>query len=353
MTKKLLILFFVFIFLGFKFISQTTPYKFDVIDYFPKMPMSTVNPVTNEGAALGRLLFYDSILSVDYSMSCATCHKQKFAFTDQQQFSKGVNEVMLKRNTMPLFNLAWYPSFFWDGKANSIENQVFFPVSAHNEMNLNWKTAEKRINKSKLYRSLFIKAFGLKPIDSLLISYAIAQFERSLISNHSKFDNVLNGQEYLSADEYEGYGLINDQTKGDCLHCHLTDGNGLGTNQKFSNNGLDNIKNINNYKDNGLGKISGNQSDIGLFKVPSLRNLSFTAPYMHDGRFKSLKEVLNFYSEGVNNSINVDSKMSFAHKGGAHLTNSEKDKIIKFLLTLNDSVFVTNPKFSNPFILSR
>jgi len=332
--------------LAFKLIKEPTPYTFKGITYFPEMPIDTTNIVTIEGAELGRFLFYDSILSIDYSMSCATCHQQKFAFTDRKQFSKGVKGDLLNRNTMPLFNLAWYPSYFWDGRVSSIEKQALIPVSAHNEMNLNWTQAEKRITKSPFYKQLFKQAFGNVKIDSVLISKALAQFERTLISSTSKFDNVLNGKDYLTEDEYKGYGLINDQTKGDCLHCHITDGNGLGANLNFSNNGLDSELTI---RDKGLANTTKNTNDNGKFKVPSLRNLVFTAPYMHDGRFKTIKDVLDFYSSGVNNSKYTDSKMTFAHQGGNKLNDIEKAQVLAFLLTLSDSNFVNNSNFSNPF----
>jgi len=322
----------------------TTPYKFEKIDHFPKMPTNVNNPVTIEGVKLGRFLFYDSILSKDYSMSCASCHQQKFAFADSVSFSKGITNNNLSRNTMPLYNLAWYPKMFWDGRASTIEEQVFFPVRAHNEMDLNWIEAEHRIKNSTFYKPLFLNAFGDKKIDSILISKAIAQFERTLISNNSKFDRVLEGKDYLSPEEYEGYGLVNDQTKGGCLHCHITDGNGLGTNLEFSNNGLDK-----SVTDKGLFNVTKSEKDKGSFKIPSLRNLAFTAPYMHDGRFNSLEEVLDFYSENVQPNLYIDSKMTFAHQGGNHLSSDEKRKIILFLNTLNDSVFIQNNNYSNPF----
>jgi cytochrome c peroxidase len=349
-AKILFLLFLFLLILGFIYPKKTTPYPFLEISYFPEMPKSVVNPVTIEGALLGKYLFYDTILSQDHSISCASCHQQKYAFSDSpNQFSTGTLNNKLDRNTMPLFNLSWYPSMFWDGREASIESQVFIPVRSHNEMGLNWSMAENRINKSKFYKPMFRNAFGNRKIDSTLIAFAIAQFERTLISNNSKFDQVLRGEKLLSKDEYEGFGLINDQTKGDCLHCHSTDGNGLGTMLTFSNNGLDRYNSISDYTDLGRAKVTYNESDVGKFKIPSLRNVAISGPYMHDGRFNTLKEVLDFYSEGVNNSYNVDSKMTFAHQGGAQLTEKEKDKIISFLLTLTDSIFITNPEFQNPY----
>jgi len=329
--------------------NQPTLYKFPDLKGFPTMPL-TANKPTMEGVDLGRFLFYDPILSKNNSFSCASCHKQRFAFSDApNRFSKGINSEPMRRNTMPLFNLAWYPSLFWDGKASSIEEQVFHPVRAHDEMNLNWKVAVQRIKQSKFYQAKFQSAFGNIEIDSNLIAKAIAQFERTLISNNSKFDQVLRGETYLSEKEYKGFLLINDQTKGDCLHCHTTDADALGTTTKFSNNGLETASHPEEFQDKGRAEITKQQTDIGLFRIPSLRNIAVTAPYMHDGRFQTLEQVINFYSDGINKSYNIDSKMGFADQGGARLNKEEKENIIAFLLTLTDSTFLTNPNFGNPF----
>lgn len=335
--------------LSFKVVDQQTPYKLPELKFFPEM-LATDNPPTFEGAELGRFLFYDPILSEDNTFSCASCHKQEAAFSDSpNRFSTGINGELMTRNTLPLFNLAWYPALFWDGKAVSIEEQVFHPVRAHDEMNLDWTTAVLRIMQSDFYRSKFQVAFGNVEIDSVLIAKAIAQFERILISNNSKYDKVLTGETNFTKDEYEGFLLMNDQTKGDCLHCHTTDADALGTTTKFSNNGLDAALKPDDYSDKGKAEITGREKDIGRFRIPSLRNVAVTAPYMHDGRFETLEEVIDFYSEGVNNCYNIDSKMEFAHIGGVQLTKEEKDKIIAFLKTLTDTTFLTNPEFGNPF----
>ncbi len=347
MTVFILFAFFV---IGFDTKISTTLYKFPELKIFPKMPVAENNPVTVEGVNLGRYLFYDPILSSDSSMSCASCHNQKSAFSDSPNaLSKGRNGTFSKRNTMPLFNLAWYPAYFWDGRAKSIEDQIFHPVRDYNEMNLEWEVAASRLNNNKFYQSKFKKAFGHTKIDSVQIVYSIAQFLRTLISYQSKYDQVVNGKSLFSKDEYEGFILANDQTKGDCIHCHITDGDALGTTLVFSNNGLDFAENPHNYKDIGRGLVTGNTKDNGKFMVPSLRNLVFTAPYMHDGRFKTLEEVIDFYSEGLKPSVNIDSKMEFVHQGGVKLKSEDKKKIIAFLKTLSDSSFVDNPEFENPF----
>lgn len=349
-TKVFLFLFCILLMLGFVDGPPTTPYVFPVLPTFPEMPLSLTNPVTTQGVELGRYLFYDPILSKDSTMNCASCHKQKHAFSDAPNtFSKGQNNMTMKRNTLPLFNLAWYPAFFWDGRAATLEQQVLLPVRTHEEMNLNWNTAANRIAAQPFYRNQFKRLYGNAAIDSTLISKVIAQFLRTLISYQSKYDRVFLKQARYTAEEYEGYVLMNDMTRGDCLHCHTTDSDGLGTTTTFSNNGLDNVSVADDYPDAGLGNTTKKKSDNGKFKIPSLRNIALTAPYMHDGRFKTLEEVLDFYSEGVKQCINIDSKMEFAHIGGARLTTTEKKSIIAFLKTFTDSSFISNPAFSNPF----
>ena len=335
---------------SWKVSEDTHPYEFSKIRYVPPMPTNSDNLVTVEGRELGRMLFYDPILSKDSILSCASCHQQAFAFSDgYNQFSTGVNDLLTDRNTPPLFNLAWYEAFFWDGRAPTIETQVFEPVRSHREMDLDWEVAIERLQKSERYPPLFYRAFGTTSIDSILVSKAIAQFERTLISFDSKFDRVLRGEDYLSPAEYKGYELMNDQTKGNCLHCHTTDGNGLGTTGKFSNNGLSNAQKMQDYNDQGKGAITQKIEDMGYFKIPSLRNIALTPPYMHDGRFETLEEVLSFYAKGLQPSYNIDPKMSHVPKGGNGLSKLEQTYIIAFLKTLTDSVFIENPTHGNPF----
>lgn len=336
--------------LGFTVFEGNQPYPFPELNPLPELPESK-NPPSISGVKLGRFLFYDPILSQDSSVSCSSCHKQRFAFSDGgNQFSFGVKRRSTQRNTLPLFNLGYYTKLFWDGRANSIENQVFHPVRSHEEMNLKWEIAEKRVNRSSFYRPMFEKAFGTQIADSILIARAIGQFERTLISNNSKYDKVLRGEAYFTKDEYEGFVIVNDQSMGDCLQCHSTDASPLATNLGFANNGLDPANKISEYKDKGLGEVSGDSNDIGRFKVPSLRNIALTAPYMHDGRFETLEEVIDFYSEGVNNSLNLDSKMMISRRHELKLSQEEKGYVIAFLKTLTDSSFISDSRFANPFL---
>ncbi len=339
-----------FLIVAFKGQNRLTPYPFPYLKLFPVMPVDTANPVTVEGAELGRHLFYDTRLSNNGILSCGSCHKQEAAFADAPHaFSKGRDGILMSRNTPPIFNLVWHSSFFWDGKAKTIEAQVLHPVRIHNEMDLPWAQAAARIKKDKFYVAKFKEVYGEALIDSGLIAKAIGQFERTLISYRSKYDRVTQGKGAFTDDEYEGFNLVNDMTRGDCLHCHTTDSDPLGSTFLFSNNGLDSIVDASNYKDLGRGGITGSVYDRGRFKIPSLRNVMLTAPYMHDGRFKTIDEVIEFYSNGVHPCANIDPKMEFASHHGAHFTPQEKKQIIAFLRTLTDSAFISDPSFSDPF----
>lgn len=216
-------------------------------------------------------------------------------------------------------------------------------------MDFSWTKAAERIRSSALYQRLFSQAYPDQNIDSTTISKALAAFQSILFSQDSKYDRVLRGEDYFNSEEYLGYTLMNLQNKGDCLQCHPTDKNALGTTGDFANNGLDLALKASDYPDIGQGAGDG-KDHSGWFKVPSLRNLGFTAPYMHDGRFNSLEEVIDFYSEGLQLSYNADSKLQYAHKGGVRLDSIEKRAIIAFLKTLNDSSFIQNEAFSNPFL---
>jgi len=324
------------------YISTESPLKIpelfrdNILD--PVIPID--NPQTIEGIALGKKLFFDPILSKGNNISCANCHSAKQAFSDSSRFSTGINNSLGDRNAMPLFNLAWHydETFFWDGRSFSLENQAFLPVINSKEMgNDNWLIVEKRLQEHDEYPELFLNAFGSKTIDSTLAVKAIAQFERSLISSNSKFDNYLLGHTDLTTEELSGFNIFMNEAKGDCFHCHGSDKNPLWTDNDFHNNGLDSV-----FKDLGLGKITGDPADNGKFRTPSLRNLIFTAPYMHDGRFSTLEEVINHYSEGLKNSKTIDPLMKRVSEGGVRLTPKEKSDLKAFLLTLSDFSFIND-----------
>ncbi|WP_208638685.1 cytochrome-c peroxidase [Tenacibaculum singaporense] len=302
----------------------------------------TNNPLTEEGIALGKKLFFDPILSKDNTQSCASCHDPKNAFTDDTRFSEGVDGKFGTRNSMPLFNLAWNfdERFMWDGKELSIERQAFSPVRNPIEMHSDWKNVAKKLEEHAEYPILFQQAFGASKIDSTIVTKAIAQFERTLISGNSKFDQYLLGNVELTPEEQNGFNVFMDETRGDCFHCHGSDNNPLWTDNKFHNNGLDET-----FTDIGLGAVTGDPNDNGKFRSPSLRNLKFTAPYMHDGRFATLEEVINHYSEGLKLSSTIDPLMKKANQGGVQLSDKNKADLKAFLLSLSDDNFVNNPKF--------
>ena len=301
------------------------------------------NPLTEEGIELGKKLFFDKKLSVNGSQSCADCHKPSNSFTDARQYSIGIDNIQGTRNSMPLFNLAWNydDRFFWDGRELSLERQVFDPITNPIEMHNTVANLVQELQIDSEYPEMFLKAFGTEIIDSVLIGKAIAQFERTIISANSKFDKYLLGQTTLTIQEEEGFNIFMDEDRGDCFHCHGNENNPLWTDNKFHNNGLDN-----NFSDLGLGAVTGNPNDNGKFKTPSLRNLEFTAPYMHDGRFSTIDEVINHYSEGLQDSQTVDPLMKMVSQGGVQLSFEEKANLKAFLLTLSDYDFISNPDFN-------
>ncbi|MCG8574451.1 MAG: cytochrome-c peroxidase, partial [Flavobacteriales bacterium] len=243
-----------------------------------------------------------------------------------------------------------YPAMFWDGRAKSIEDQVFFPVRDHSEMDLDWQEVEGRLNRSSFYKPKFKMVFQSSRIDSVMVAMAIGQFERTLISGDSKLDKVVRGEAKFTVQELRGFEIMNDQSMGDCLHCHPTDAHLMGSSFKFSNNGIEPIINWEDYPDKGLGEMTGLEKDMGRFKIPTIRNVGVTGPYMHDGRFETLEEVVDFYSEGLNHSPNIDSRMTRVKQGGVHLSEEDKAAVVAYLHCLTDSTFLTKEEFSNPFL---
>jgi cytochrome c peroxidase len=332
--------------------SQVTPYVFDypaVLEKnLPPIEILENNPMTVQGVTLGRKLFYETLLSGNNSQSCATCHAPNAGFSDSKQFSIGIDGIAGKRNAMPLFNLGWAKSFFWDGRTFSLEEQALRPVVDPIEMHNTWPKAVAALQATVSYPQLFKEAFGTNQIDSLLVAKALAQFERTLLSANSLYDRDPSGitHGYTQDEQFKflaGKELFNSDAKGHCSHCHGDDAGTLFTDNKFHNNGLDAEP-----LDPGLSAITDNPADYGKFKTPSVRNLVFTAPYMHDGRFQTLEEVIEHYSTGILNSPTIDPLIVGADDGGVHLTPTEKDQLLFFLKSLTDSSFITNPAFQNP-----
>ena len=275
-------------------------------------------------------------------MSCASCHAPQYAFSDPSPSSIGINGDSSKRNSMVLQNLAWSNDFFWDGSVITLEEQILLPVMDSTEMDESWSNFLNEIKFDNLYRELFYDAFGTLEPDSTHAAKAIAQFLRTMISSNSKYDKVLRYEANFTPDENAGFSSFNSLTGGDCFHCH---GGILGTDLSYKNNGLDEFP-----IDSGRGLVTLNPLDNFKFKVPSIRNIEYSAPYMHDGRFNTIDQVIDFYSTGIHaNSPNIDPLIEFASQGGVQLNPTERLQLKAFLLTLSDSSFINNPDFSNPF----
>lgn len=341
--------------IGMTFRSRNpTPLALDYPAYFGnRIFIPADNPMTEEGVKLGRMLFYDTRLSGSGKVSCATCHKQERAFSDGRVFSMGADGFPTDRNSMSLVNLLWVKNFFWDGRAAGLEKQSEFPISHPHEMGNSMITASKLLQTDSEYPPLFEQAFGSKKINGALISKALAQFERTLISANSDYDKFLRGNYEPNVSERNGLSLFftnPDPARmirgAGCGQCH---GGPKVFTELFHNNGLDKEP-----TDKGRQLITGQEIDKGRFRVVTLRNIALTAPYMHDGRFQTLEKVIDHYNDGVqqspvlSNFLSNNSNIQGAHNLG--LTNREKLDLLAFLNMLTDSDFINDKRFSNPFL---
>ena len=334
-------------------IPQGSPYDLDLPFFAPDMPIPDDNQLTEEGVELGRYLFWEKNMSRDSSMSCGSCHFPSSAFSDTSKFSVGVNGVEGNRQAMALVNVGWSNEFFWDGRDATLEQQILEPIPNPIEMDLSWEQAVQRIDEDPLYDPMFEAAFGSNCVDSIRISKAIAQFVRTLVSFNSKFDKAYyygtaqftpsetRGRELFIAEGGDPEDVPGGQNGGDCFHCHGGSFT-LFTDQQFHNNGLDSV-----FTDLGLGGVTGDNLDFGLFKTPTLRNVELSAPYMHDGRFETLEEVIDHYDTGGVPSPTIDPFMKFT-TGGLGLSEQDKQDLINFLKTLTDEEFINNPEFQDP-----
>jgi cytochrome c peroxidase len=300
-----------------------------------RFPQVMLPPMTEAGVELGRRLFHDTRLSINGTQSCASCHDVKLAFADARRFSLGAEGQAGKRNAMPLFNLAWGTSFFWDGRAATLREQVLMPIQDHAEMN---ETLPKVVAKLQDEGAAFQKAFGTPEITADRIAAALEQFLLTLISQDSKYDRAARKVAELTESEKRGLQLFVtefDPKRGlrgaDCFHCH---GGTLFVSSQFANNGLDLAPD-----DIGRMAVTKNAGDRGKFKVPSLRNVALTAPYMHDGRFATLEEVVEHYSSGVRRSDTLDPNLAKHPETGIQLSAQEKADLVAFLNTLTDEAF--------------
>lgn len=306
------------------------------------------NPSTELGIEVGHRLFSDPILSADFSVSCQSCHLPALAFTDGKAISVGINGRMGRRNAPSLTNIGYlFKTMFWDGRADNLEDQALHPVADPNEMGGDWPTIISRLRKHEYYGTALQEAFGLasvRDINPEHVGKALAQFQRSLVSFNSKYDLVQRGEAEFTESEARGEAIFMDESDfsddpeikalpvGECAHCHIPP---HFTNQRFFNNGLDEAPSLTEFPDLGRGAVTGNIYQNGLFRTPGLRNTALTAPYMHDGRFKNLEEVIEHYNTGGHYAENRS-----ANVRPLGLSERDKQDLIAFLGTLTDTVFI-------------
>ncbi|MDB5986201.1 MAG: cytochrome-c peroxidase [Nevskia sp.] len=289
------------------------------------------NRISRAGFELGRHLFYDPILSRDDSIACGSCHQQFAAFAHlDHRVSHGIGGINGKRNAPALFNLAWQPNFMWDGAVHQLELQPIAPISNPVEMDEQLDHVIGKLQADARYPAEFRAAFGSDGIDSQRLFRALAQFIGTLVSADSRYDRYRAGREHLSTVELQGLQVFREH----CASCHREP---LFTDYSFRNNGLDRTP-----QDRGRADVTNAAADEGAFRVPSLRNVELTAPYMHDGRYATLDQVLDHYIDGVQPSATLDPRLA----GGIQLNAAERDAVLQFLRTLTDAAFVNDPRFA-------
>lgn len=321
-------------------------------DNFVNMVIPADNPLTEAGVELGRLLFFDPILSIDSTISCGSCHQTGRAFTDAKSVSIGVRVRRGRRSAPSLLNIGYvHRDLFWDGRSPHLEDQALHPVTDSVEMAATWPEVERRLRNHPAYPVHFRKAFGISQPDEInraLTTRALAQFQRTLVSYDSKFDRVMRHEDTFTESEKRGWTIFFDASPtlphAECSHCHADP---LFTDLNFANNGLDEAPTLTEFKDLGRGAITGNKYHNGQFRVPTLRNIALTAPYMHDGRFGTLEEVLDHYASGGHYAKNVNPNVR-----KLALSPNDRADLIAFLRTLTDSVALQRPAYQNPFVPS-
>lgn len=318
----------------------TRPFDLRLAKHLPKVDLPADNPLTEQGVSLGRKLFREPRFSINNSVSCSSCHQPSTGFSDARKFSVGAEGHTGARRSMPLVNLAWQKSFFWDGRAPTLREQVLMPVRDPHEMNEKPENVAEKLGNDPIYQKLFREAFGSEGVTVPRMALALEQFLLTNISQQSRFDLALSRAGDLTETEKRGLQLFvteHDPERGlrgaDCFHCH---GGMLFTNHEFHDNGLDLAK-----ADIGRMAVTGSEADRGKFKTPSLRNVAVRAPYMHDGRFATLEEVVEHYNSGVVRRPNLDPNLAKHPAEGLGLTDLEKSELVAFLRTLTDESFVT------------
>ena len=332
-------------------VKDETPYSLEYGN-FPPPSLPSDNVLTVQGVQLGKMLFYDKLLSEGETQACADCHRQPDGFSDTLKFSLGVEELPGKRQAMPIFNMAWHTNqFFWDGRANLLRDQSLLPIQDELEMNETLEDVIAKLSAEQTYRDQFTRAFGSEEITSEKMSLAMEQFMLSIISNDSKYDKFLTGSVQLTESEERGRVLFfqeynpffPDDSGADCAHCH---GGDNFENDLYMNNGLDTDA---EFLDMGRENVTMDDADRAKFKVPTLRNIEITPPYMHDGRFQTLEEVVNHYNEEIKESSTADQTVLNTKDTGLFLTEQDKEDLVNFLKTLTDQTFINNEEYKSPF----
>jgi len=305
-------------------------------DHFPAAHYDfSRNPYSTKGFNLGKRLFFDPILSDDSSVSCSSCHHQEYAFSDAgNQFSEGINGGVVPKNVPPIFNMAWNERFMWDGGITHLDFVPFAPIINPLEMGSELIEVIAKLNRSKSYKQEFKQVFGKDSIDDQQLFFAFSQYMANLVSYQSDYDGYLNGKKQLKPEALRGLDIF----RAHCASCHQEP---LFRNHDFHNNGIDQE----NELDEGRFRITQDQQDYGKFKTPSLRNIALTYPYMHDGRFQSLEEVIEHYSSGIKDSNNLDASLK-STEGGFQFSEAEKQDLLAFLETLTDNKFISDPNLS-------
>ena len=320
--------------------AGVTPLRLSISERLPKVKLPEDNPLTVEGVELGRRLFNEPRLSRNNAQSCASCHDPAKAFTDGQSHSLGTSGQAGRRNAMSLVNLAWAREFFWDGRAKSLREQVLMPIQDAHEMNETLDHAIAKLEADRQYPAQFKAAFGKTGITTNRVALALEQFLLTLLSQESKFDRAARKLAQLTPQEQQGLQLFiteYDPARGlrgaDCFHCH---GGNLFSNHQFMNNGLEERNG-----DLGRMEVTGMETDRAKFKVPTLRNVALTAPYMHDGRFATLEEVVEHYNGRLHRSQTLDPNLAKHPESGLGLSADDKAALVAFLKTLTDEQLVT------------
>ncbi len=325
-------------------------YSLSIPESFPILEIPEDNPLTYQGVQLGRRLFYDPIMSADSTMSCFSCHDINYGFNEPLSLSKGIDGIEGPRSSMSLLNVGFfYNGLFWDGRSHSLEQQALEPITNPLELHDTWENVIVKLKRHENYPTRFREAFGIEhknEITKELVAKALAQFQRIIIAGgNSKYDRVLRGEEFFTDSEFNGYDMFfdlsPDMPDAECAHCH---GGPLFTTNEYVNNGISNVNSLEDFIDKGRGEVTGVLFDNGKFKIPTLRNITLTPPYMHDGRFATIEEVIHHYNSGGHYADNLDPLIL-----PLNLSEQNIQDIIAFLRTLEDTEYTTNPDLQNPF----